>query len=264
MRTLLRDRHSRRRRRFVVQIRHAEREFGFVVVERYVGVVEESQDLVGHGTGRPGYRRHGLGVPSRRGFVPVVADLSASRRTRHRSLVGSGPACRLRSIGRFLSVDLIEGGCANDYAYTHGDPINSRDLTGTKDCKALSAKIRSAYQSVQKRYSDLKANKLKLPMSGKMSISGHLQQCKDTQRGLRNMLEQYRGDGCGGGPRSPYAGLPQDVWKVATRTAPTSRQGWSNSNSTRFLAVGLAFLAYLIVGVVMFIFGGGGGGFAVA
>lgn len=34
------------------------------------------------------------------------------------------------AIGRFLTVDPIEGGCANDYAYVHGDPINQMDLSG--------------------------------------------------------------------------------------------------------------------------------------
>ena len=37
-------------------------------------------------------------------------------------------------LGRFLSVDPIEGGCSNDYVFVHGDPINSSDLTGESAC----------------------------------------------------------------------------------------------------------------------------------
>jgi RHS repeat-associated protein len=33
--------------------------------------------------------------------------------------------------GRFLSVDPVEGGCANDYAYVGGDPLSQFDLDGT-------------------------------------------------------------------------------------------------------------------------------------
>lgn len=37
-------------------------------------------------------------------------------------------------MGRFLGVDPVEGGCANDYAYVHGDPINESDASGAKAC----------------------------------------------------------------------------------------------------------------------------------
>jgi len=38
---------------------------------------------------------------------------------------------------RFLQVDPIEGGCANDYVYVHGDPVNTTDLTGmTQSCSS--------------------------------------------------------------------------------------------------------------------------------
>jgi RHS repeat-associated protein len=37
------------------------------------------------------------------------------------------------SEGRFTSVDPTEGGCANAYVYTYGDPLTQRDLTGN-DC----------------------------------------------------------------------------------------------------------------------------------
>ncbi len=33
-------------------------------------------------------------------------------------------------LGRFLEVDPVEGGSANDYEYAAGDPVNNADLTG--------------------------------------------------------------------------------------------------------------------------------------
>jgi RHS repeat-associated protein len=50
------------------------------------------------------------------------------------SLVVMGARAYNPSEGRFLSVDPIEGGCANAYVYVSGDPLNSSDLTGQAGC----------------------------------------------------------------------------------------------------------------------------------
>jgi uncharacterized protein RhaS with RHS repeats len=39
------------------------------------------------------------------------------------------------TLGRSLSVDPVIGGCANDYVYVKGDPINNSDPNGTQSCR---------------------------------------------------------------------------------------------------------------------------------
>jgi RHS repeat-associated protein len=43
----------------------------------------------------------------------------------------------LPAIGRFLRVDPVEGGSANDYDYSNGDPVNGLDLDGLSKKRAL-------------------------------------------------------------------------------------------------------------------------------
>ena len=35
----------------------------------------------------------------------------------------------------------MEGGCANDYTYVHGDPVNTFDLSGQISCKSKVLKV---------------------------------------------------------------------------------------------------------------------------
>jgi RHS repeat-associated protein len=51
------------------------------------------------------------------------------------SVIQMGARPYLPSVGRFLSVDPVEGGSANDYDYVAGDPLNRLDLTGQSLCQ---------------------------------------------------------------------------------------------------------------------------------
>jgi len=48
------------------------------------------------------------------------------------ALVEMGARPYLPGVGRFLSVDPVEGGSANDYDYVNANPINATDLDGTR------------------------------------------------------------------------------------------------------------------------------------
>jgi RHS repeat-associated protein len=51
--------------------------------------------------------------------------------------MGARPLAPTRA--RFLTIDPIEGGCANPYVYVFGDPVNTSDLSGrARDCRGFS------------------------------------------------------------------------------------------------------------------------------
>ncbi|MET0134354.1 MAG: PA14 domain-containing protein, partial [Kibdelosporangium sp.] len=59
------------------------------------------------------------------------------------AIVQMGARPYLPVLGRFLSVDPVEGGSANDYDYTNADPVNATDLTGECPwCAAIGLCIR--------------------------------------------------------------------------------------------------------------------------
>jgi len=101
------------------------------------------------------------------------------------------------------------------YAYAQGNPISNVDPLGLCDqdaCDKLAAKMTNVRKELAKRQADLNANVLNLPPTGPMSIAGHQQQFLNKQTQLRNLLNDFNSQGCGGGS----GGLPADAWTFAT------------------------------------------------
>ena len=71
------------------------------------------------------------GVP-REGTPPRYSWLGAAERSTElpSGVIAMGVRSYVPQVGRFLQEDPVEGGSANAYAYTYGDPVNSADLSG--------------------------------------------------------------------------------------------------------------------------------------
>ena len=82
-------------------------------------------------------------------------------------------------------------------------------------CELLYYEIRKVLGVVKKRYWDLVLDKNDLFVNrptGRMSWKGHVQQLKQWQGTLRNLLFQANSSGC--------LDYPSDAWSWATRPAP--------------------------------------------
>jgi RHS repeat-associated protein len=57
-------------------------------------------------------------------------SLGQQQRLTDRNIIHMGARPYSVANGRFLAVDPIEGGCANNYTYVHGDPLQQQDVSG--------------------------------------------------------------------------------------------------------------------------------------
>ncbi|SFW69645.1 RHS repeat-associated core domain-containing protein [Luteibacter sp. UNCMF366Tsu5.1] len=124
--------------------------------------------------------------------------------------------------GRYMQSDpmgLAAG--VSTYAYVSNTPLIYSDSLGLCDedrCDQLREKITRLRNELAKRYGDLQADTLGLPLTGPMSIGGHEQQFANKQTQLRRLLSEFEALGCKGG-------IPSDSWDWATKDAPSPSRG---------------------------------------
>lgn len=93
------------------------------------GDIVGTTDALGLFTANPVTDEFGVGdpAPSRLGYLGGAQRFSTGGTL---GLIRMGVRLYDAGLGRFLQVDPVEGGSANDYDYVMGDPINSLDLDG--------------------------------------------------------------------------------------------------------------------------------------
>ena len=115
------------------------------------------------GKDTPATETNEYGVP-REGSTPSKYTwLGADQRATElpSGIIAMGARSYVPQLGRFLQEDPIEGGSANAYAYTYGEPVNSADPSGESTIEqwAINGSGRVAQEGVQAREAELAAIK---------------------------------------------------------------------------------------------------------
>ncbi len=124
----------------------------------------------------------------------------------------------------------VEGGCANDYVYTYGDPVNTFDVGGTQTsppnssqsrrCSGIKAKIKNLRNSLSRQKQNFHLNRNKWTLDHPEALS-HQETFRRQQGALRGRLTEWDDNDC---DDSGVGGLPSGAWAFATMATPAPNQ----------------------------------------
>jgi RHS repeat-associated protein len=183
-------------------------------------------------------------------------------------LTGEGPLCTFLGIGcpegerrapppegpcimigefRSAACPNVPGGNDKDKFVAPGPRVMLPPIPPTNRCQALLSEILSLVQELEGRYWDVVNNKLDLPMTRSVpphpsgSVLGHQQQFQNKQTQLRDRLNKFQTEGCGGPP--PVA------WQWATRLTPSPAPRAAPVKNL-MIGVGAGYAAYRILRMI--------------